>query len=235
MADVEEAVERVVAGLEKKNRLINSEEKEIVAYHELGHALVAMALPGTDPVRKISIIPRGIAALGYTMQVPTEGRFLMRKTELDNRIATLLGGRAAEALIFNDISTGAQNDLSRATDIARSMVKEYGMSERMGQVYFAHKQQPTFLGALGDAGGQYSDETAKTIDEEVRHIIDEQYDVALQILAANRDLLVKTVDQLLTDEVLEGEALIELAEAVTRGKIIDDSPEPMSTEQEMAA
>jgi cell division protease FtsH len=177
MADVEEAVERVVAGLEKKNRLINAEEKEIVAYHELGHALVAMALPGTDPVRKISIIPRGIAALGYTMQVPTEDRFLMRKTELNNRIATLLGGRAAEALIFNDISTGAQNDLSRATDIARSMVKEYGMSERLGQVFFANKQQPAFLGTHGEAGGQYSDETAKTIDEEVRRIIDEQYEV----------------------------------------------------------
>jgi cell division protease FtsH len=149
MAEVEEAVERVVAGLEKKNRLINSEEKEIVAYHELGHALVAMALPGTDPVRKISIIPRGIAALGYTMQVPTEDRFLMRKTELNNRIATLLGGRAAEALIFNDISTGAQNDLSRATDIARSMVKEYGMSERMGQVYFANKAAAGFSGCNG--------------------------------------------------------------------------------------
>jgi cell division protease FtsH len=235
MAEVEEAVERVVAGLEKKNRLINSEEKEIVAYHELGHALVAMALPGTDPVRKISIIPRGIAALGYTMQVPTEDRFLMRKTELNNRIATLLGGRAAEALIFNDISTGAQNDLSRATDIARSMVKEYGMSERMGQVYFAHKQQPAFLGALSDAGGQYSDETAKTIDEEVRHIIDSQYKVALEILKANRDLLVKTVDQLLRDEVIEGEALVDLAEAVTHGNVADDSPMPVSTEQEMAA
>jgi cell division protease FtsH len=197
MADVEEAVERVVAGLEKKNRLINAEEKEIVAYHELGHALVAMALPGTDPVQKISIIPRGIAALGYTMQVPTEDRFLMRKTELNNRIATLLGGRAAEALIFNDISTGAQNDLSRATDIARSMVKEYGMSERVGQVYFANKQQPAFLGAMGEAGGQYSDETAKTIDEEVRRIIENQYEVALTILKANRDLLVATVGQLL--------------------------------------
>ena len=204
MADVEEAVERVVAGLEKKNRLINAEEKEIVAYHELGHALVAMALPGTDPVRKISIIPRGIAALGYTMQVPTEDRFLMRKTELNNRIATLLGGRAAEALIFNDISTGAQNDLSRATDIARSMVKEYGMSERLGQVFFANKQQPAFLGTHGEGGGQYSDETAKSIDEEVRRIIDEQYDKAIQILESNRELLVETVGRLLKDEVIEG-------------------------------
>ncbi len=235
MAEVEEAVERVVAGLEKKNRLINPEEKEIVAYHELGHALVAMALPGTDPVQKVSIIPRGIAALGYTMQVPTEDRFLMRKTELNNRIATLLGGRAAEALIFNDISTGAQNDLSRATDIARSMVKEYGMSERMGQVYFANKQQPAFLGAMGDAGGQYSDETAKTIDEEVRRIIDNQYKVALEILTANRDLLAATVGQLLEDEVIEGDALIDLAQAVSLGKGMDDSTDAVSTQQEMAA
>ncbi|MGB5252948.1 MAG: cell division protein FtsH, partial [Sedimenticolaceae bacterium] len=235
MAEVEEAVERVVAGLEKKNRLINPEEKEIVAYHELGHALVAMALPGTDPVQKISIIPRGIAALGYTMQVPTEDRFLMRKTELNNRIATLLGGRAAEALIFNDTSTGAQNDLSRATDIARSMVKEYGMSERMGQVFFANKQQPAFLGTMGEAVGQYSDETAKTIVEEVRRIIDEQYEVALQILAANRELLVKTVGQLLKDEVIEGDALIELAEAVSLGKGMEDSTKSGFTQQEMAA
>jgi cell division protease FtsH len=235
MADVEEAVERVVAGLEKKNRLINAEEKEIVAYHELGHALVAMALPGTDPVRKISIIPRGIAALGYTMQVPTEDRFLMRKTELNNRIATLLGGRAAEALIFNDISTGAQNDLSRATDIARSMVKEYGMSERLGQVFFANKQQPAFLGTHGEGGGQYSDETAKSIDEEVRRIIDEQYDKAIQILESNRELLVETVGRLLKDEVIEGDALVELAEAVTHAKRTAGSRAPEAKEQEMAA
>ena len=214
MAEVEEAVERVVAGLEKKNRLINADEKKIVAYHELGHALVAMALPGSDPVQKISIIPRGIAALGYTMQVPTEERFLMRKTELNNRIATLLGGRAAEALVFNDISTGAQNDLSRATDIARSMVTEYGMSERLGQVYFARKPQPQFLGSMGSTAGEYSEETAKGIDEEVRQIIDRQYQVALAVLKANHDLLVTTADRLLVDEVIQGEALLALAEAV---------------------
>jgi cell division protease FtsH len=138
MAEFEEAVERVVAGLEKKNRLINPKEKKIVAYHELGHAIVAMTLPETDPVQKISIIPRGIAALGYTMQVPTEDRFLMRRTELLNRIATLLGGRAAEEIVFDDISTGAHNDLSRATDIARSMVKEYGMS----RLFFPQKAKP---------------------------------------------------------------------------------------------
>ena len=133
MTEFEEAVERIVAGLEKKNRLINPSERETVAYHEMGHALVALSLPGTDPVQKISIIPRGIAALGYTMQVPTEDRFLMRKTELENKIASLLGGRAAEEIIFGDISTGAHNDLARATDIARSMVREYGMSEKLGR------------------------------------------------------------------------------------------------------
>jgi cell division protease FtsH len=235
MAEVEEAVERVVAGLEKKNRLINSEEKEIVAYHELGHAIVAMALPGTDPVQKISIIPRGIAALGYTMQVPTEDRFLMRKTELDNRIATLLGGRAAEALIFNDISTGAQNDLSRATDIARSMVTEYGMSEQLGQVYFAHKQQPNFLGVVGPAGGQYSDETAKTIDDEVRRIVDSQFNVALRILTTHQNLLAESADKLLKDEVIEGSGLNELAEAVRRATVEEDSSLSDATKQEIAA
>jgi cell division protease FtsH len=213
MAEVEEAVERLVAGLEKKNRLINAQEKQIVAYHELGHAIVAMALPGTDPVQKISIIPRGIAALGYTMQVPTEDRFLMRRTELNHRIATLLGGRAAEALIFNDISTGAQNDLSRATDIARSMVTQYGMSDRLGQVYFAHQQQQ-FLAAMGGSRGQYSEETAKTIDKEVRRIIDDQYQIALQILEDNRKLLSETANQLLKDEVIEGADLTALAEEV---------------------
>jgi cell division protease FtsH len=218
MAEIEEAVERVVAGLEKKNRLINPAEKEIVAHHELGHAIVAMALPGTDPVQKISIIPRGIAALGYTMQVPTEERFLMRKTELNNRIATLLGGRAAEELVFNDISTGAHNDLARATDMARSMVKEYGMSERLGQVYFAHKRQPQFLNPMPEARGEYSDETARIIDEEVRRIIDDQYAVALAILEKNMDLLKRTAIQLLENEVIEGPTLADLLMSVRSQK-----------------
>ncbi|MDJ0884049.1 MAG: ATP-dependent zinc metalloprotease FtsH [Desulfobacterales bacterium] len=222
MAEIEEAVERLVAGLEKKNRLINADEKEIVAYHELGHALVAMALPATDPVQKISIIPRGIAALGYTMQVPTEDRFLLRKTELQNRIATLLGGRAAEELVFNDISTGAHNDLSRATDIARSMVREYGMSSRLGQVYFAPPRQAQFLGTAAEAGREYSDETAQIIDEEVRRIIDDQYAVALRILRTNRDLLNKTAKTLLVDEVIAGDALQVLAGAV-------QAPDPEET------
>jgi cell division protease FtsH len=216
MAEFEEAVERVVAGLEKKNRLINPKEKKIVAYHELGHAIVAMTLPETDPVQKISIVPRGIAALGYTMQVPTEDRFLMRRTELLNRIATLLGGRAAEEIIFDDISTGAHNDLSRATDIARSMVKEYGMSRHLGQVYFAHKKQSQFLNPVLDSGGDYSEMTAHLIDKEIRKIIDEQYERALGILKSTRDILDRTAETLLETEVIEGEELKVLANVVSK-------------------
>jgi len=216
MSEFEEAVERVVAGLEKKNRLINPKEKEIVAYHELGHAIVAMSLPETDPVQKISIIPRGIAALGYTMQVPTEDRFLMRRTELLNKIATLLGGRAAEEIVFDDISTGAHNDLSRATDIARSMVKEYGMSRNLGQVYLAHNRQNQFLNPNQDSGGDYSAMTAHLIDKEIRRIIDDQYDRALDILRSKRDILEQTAEKLLKSEVIDGEELKALAEAVKR-------------------
>ena len=177
----------MVAGIEKKNRLINKDEREIVAYHEMGHAIVAQQLPGTDPVQKITIIPRGIAALGYTMQVPTEDRFLMKKTELLNRIATLLGGRAAEAIIFDDISTGAHNDLSRATDIARSMVKEYGMSDKAGQVYLAREKRSQFLNVPGMEGPvEYSEATAEMIDQEIKDIIQQQYGVALDIMNSRR-------------------------------------------------
>ena len=215
MAEFKEAVERVVAGLEKKNRLINPEEKKIVAYHELGHAIVAMTLPETDPVQKISIIPRGIAALGYTMQVPTEDRFLMRRTELLNRIATLLGGRAAEDIVFDDISTGAHNDLSRATDIARSMVKEYGMSQELGQVYFSPKAQSPFLNPNQESGGEYSEMTAHLIDKEIRKIIDEQYKRALGILESKRDILERAAEKLLKNEVIEGDELKALADVVS--------------------
>ena len=208
----EEAVERIVAGLEKKNRLINAKERKIVAYHELGHALVALSLPGTDPVKKITIVPRGIAALGYTMQVPTEDRFLMTKTELLGKVASLLGGRAAEEMVFHDISTGAHNDLAKATDIARSMVMEYGMSEKGGQVYYKGEPQPLFLqqGQGLSSRGEYSEETARVIDEEVRHIIDEQYEVALKILEEKRDILEEAVTELLEKEKIEGSYLEEL-------------------------
>jgi cell division protease FtsH len=211
MSEFEEAVERVVAGLEKKNRLINPKEREIVAYHEMGHALVALSLPDTDPVQKITIIPRGIAALGYTMQVPTEERFLMKKTELLNRIATLLGGRAAEEIIFGDISTGAHNDLARATDIARSMVKEYGMSAKIGHVYFAREKQSRFLNIPGYQGAvEYSEATAEMIDSEVREIIKQQYETAHNILDSKKTLLKKSAELLLEKETIEGDILKQL-------------------------
>ena len=209
MAEMEEAVERVMGGLEKKNRLINVEERKIVAYHELGHAIVALSLPGTDPVQKISIIPRGIAALGYTMQVPTEDRFLMKKTELLSKVSTLLGGRAAEALIFGDISTGAHNDISRATDIARSMVTEYGMSSKVGQVYFSREKRPLFLDVTMGMRNEveYSEATAQLIDQEVRQIMDEQYKVAFEILKEKKEFLEKAVHLLLEKEKIHGDEL----------------------------
>jgi len=214
ISDLEEAVERIVAGLEKRQRVINPQEKKTVAYHELGHAVVAMSLAGTDPVQKISIIPRGIAALGYTLQLPTDDRFLLRKSELQNRIATLLGGRAAEEIFFGDVSTGAHNDLTRATDIARSMVSEYGMSEKLGNVYYAPKRQAQFLGTPMNAATHYSDETARLLDVEVREIIDSQYAIAIGILRHNRKLLDDWAKRLLEDEVIEGETLEELISEV---------------------
>jgi cell division protease FtsH len=208
MAEFEEAVERLVAGLEKKNRLINKSEREIVAYHELGHAIVALELPGTDPVQKVTIIPRGIAALGYTMQVPTEDRFLMKKTELLNRIATLLGGRAAEEIVFSDISTGAHNDLSRATDIARSMVTEYGMSAKAGQVYLAPEKRSRYLNVPGfESPKEYSEATAEVIDAEIKDIIRQQYAVALDILRGKRSLLEEGAVLLLEKETITGDEL----------------------------
>jgi cell division protease FtsH len=213
MAEFQEAVERIIAGLEKKNRLINEKEREIVAYHEVGHALVALSLPGTDPVRKISIIPRGVAALGYTMQVPTEDRFLMSKSELLNKIAVALGGRAAEELHFEDISTGAHNDLSRATDIARSMVKEYGMSPHLGHIYFAKERQQQFPDMGLPAAKDYSEQTAQVIDKEIKTILDSQYEVAKGILTTHKKVLEKGAALVLKEENIEGKRLEKLLDA----------------------
>jgi len=203
-----EAVERVVAGLEKKNRLINEHERRIVAYHEVGHAVVGLSLPGGDPVQKITIIPRGIAALGYTLNVPTEERFLMTRTELLTRIAMALGGRAAEEIIFGDVSTGAHNDLLKATDIARGMVKEYGMDETLGRVYWESERRPHFLNAPGLAPERkYSEQTAREIDEAVRRILEEQYARAKQILTERRVVLEKGARLLMEKEKIEGQEL----------------------------
>jgi cell division protease FtsH len=178
----------------------------------MGHALVALSLPGTDPVQKISIIPRGIAALGYTMQVPTEDRYLMKKTELLNKIASLLGGRAGEEIIFGDISTGAHNDLARATDIAKSMIKEYGMSDRLGQVYFAREKRPQFLDMGMREAGDYSDATAEAIDNEIKAVIGTEYARALDILRSKKDILQKGAQLLLDKEKIEGAELKALME-----------------------
>ena len=210
MPEFEEAVERVMAGLEKKNRLINPKEREVLAYHELGHAIVALSLPGTDSVKRISIIPRGIAALGYTMQVPTEDRYLMNKKELLNKISTLLGGRASEELIFGDISTGAYNDLAKATDIARSMVKEYGMSHKIGQVYLATSKETSYVNLNLKETVGYSEATAELIDGEVREILHTQYEKALTILKDKRSVLKKSAKLLLEKEKIEGEELKEI-------------------------
>ena len=208
LSELQEAVERVVAGLEKKNRVLNKMEKERVAYHEVGHALVTLSFPGSDPIQKISIIPRGIAALGYTLQLPTEDRFLMAKTELENKIAVLLGGRNAEELIFGEASTGAQNDLVRATDIAKSMVKSYGMSEKLGTVTLDRERQPLVMQVqTPQEKGDYSEETAREIDCEVRRIIDEQYDRVRWLLAEKKRALIEGAKVLLEREVISGSDL----------------------------
>jgi cell division protease FtsH len=208
LSELQEAVERVVAGLEKKNRVLNKMEKERVAYHEVGHALVALSFPGADPIQKISIIPRGIAALGYTLQLPTEDRFLMTKTELENKIAVLLGGRNAEELIFGEASTGAQNDLVKATDIAKSMIKSYGMSDKLGTITLDRERQPLMMQIQApQEKGDYSEETAREIDCEVRRIIDEQYERVKRLLAERKAALLEGAKRLLDQEVISGSDL----------------------------
>jgi cell division protease FtsH len=217
MDDLEEAIDRVVAGLEKRNRVMNPREKEIVAYHETGHALVAEDLPTTDKVHRVSIIPRGIGALGYTMQLPTEDRYLMTKTELEDRMAVMMGGRVAEELTFNEISTGAQNDLYRATDIARSMVREYGMSEKLGPITFERERRPLFLETILPPGTKdYSEATALAIDQEVAGLMDRAYRRAREILEREKPLLEKAAKILLEKEVLEGEELREILNSTSK-------------------
>jgi cell division protease FtsH len=207
MKDFEEAIDRVLAGLEKKSRLMNKKEKEIVAYHETGHALMAESLRTADPVHKISIIPRGISALGYTLQLPTEDRYLMTKSELLDRMAVLLGGRAAEEMKFGEISTGAHNDLFRATDIARRMVKEYGMSEKLGPLTFEKERRPLFLEGAMAPSKDYSENTAMEIDKEVMQIVTETYSKVKTTLQGKKNKLEKVAKLLLEKEVIEGEEL----------------------------
>ncbi|MBX3319774.1 MAG: ATP-dependent zinc metalloprotease FtsH [Nitrospira sp.] len=215
IAELQEAVERVIAGLEKKNRVLNKMEKERVAYHETGHALIALSIPGTDQVQKISIIPRGVAALGYTLQLPTEDRFLMTKSELENKVAVLLGGRIAEETIFGEASTGAQNDLVKATDIAKSMVKAYGMSDKLGTITLEQERQPQFLQLpVASERGDYSEETAREIDCEVRRIVDEQYGRVKQMLEERKAALHQGAKLLIEREVITGAELKAILEGV---------------------
>jgi cell division protease FtsH len=207
MRDFDEAIDRLIAGLEKK-RVINQKEREIIAYHESGHAIVASALPGMDPVHKISIVARGFGALGYTMQLPTEDRYLMQKQDLQNQLAVLLGGRSAEEVALGEISTGAQNDLQRATDLARSMVTEWGMSERVGVVHFEPARRNRFLDiAMPSERGPYSEDTAQLIDAEVKQIVSHAHQEARRILREQRELLERVTRRLLEQEVMEGEEL----------------------------
>ncbi|MBD0337655.1 MAG: ATP-dependent zinc metalloprotease FtsH, partial [Cyanobacteria bacterium Co-bin13] len=206
--DFAEAIERVVAGLEKKSRVLNEREKKIVAYHEVGHAMVGALMPGSDQVEKISIVPRGMAALGYTLQLPTEDRFLRDEAELKGQIATLLGGRSAEELIFGSITTGASNDLQRATDLAEQMVTTYGMSKVLGPLAYDRGQRNAFLdNGMPNSRRPVSEQTAKAIDEEVKGLVEEGHQRALTILENNRELLETLAQQLLETEVIEGESL----------------------------
>jgi len=216
MQDFTAAIERIIAGLEKRNRLLNPREREIVAYHEMGHALVAMALPGVDPVHKVSIIPRGMGALGYTIQRPTEDRFLMTREELENKMAVLLGGRAAEWLVFAHLSTGAADDLAKVTDIARAMVTRYGMSTRLG--HLALEREPNaFLGNEALLGlkpqHDYAGSTATAIDEEVQELVQAAFQRSLSLLEARRELLERCARQLLQQETLDAEELRQLSAA----------------------
>lgn len=209
--DFAEAIERVVAGLEKKSRVLNEKEKKIVAYHEVGHALVGSLMTGSGKVEKISIVPRGMAALGYTLQLPTEDRFLMSEDELHGQIATLLGGRSAEEIVFGSITTGASNDLQRATDLAERMVTTYGMSKVLGPLAYQQGQQNMYLGnEAPNPRRMVSPQTAEAIDQEVKGIVDSAHDHALEILKLNRELLETISTKLLDKEVIEGTELHEL-------------------------
>jgi cell division protease FtsH len=231
MSELEEAIDRVIAGPERKTKLISDKEKEIIAYHEAGHALVAHVLPHTDPVHKISIIPRG-RALGYTLTLPTEDRYLVTKSELTDELAMLLGGRVAEDMTFHDITTGAQDDLDRTTKIARQMVCEYGMSDKLGPLTLGQKQDQIFLGKDLASHPDYSQEIAYDIDKEIRRIVDEAWDKAINILTKKNKTLNLVAKTLIQKETIETEDLERLLE----GKRISTKPtEKPATEEEAPA
>jgi cell division protease FtsH len=236
MDDFNNGIERIVAGLEKRNRLLNPKEREIVAYHEMGHALVAMALPGSDTIHKISIIPRGVGALGYTIQRPTEDRFVMTREELENKMAVLLGGRASEKIVFQHLSTGAADDLAKVTDIARAMVTRYGMSEKLGHVAL-ETERHSFLGPtpadMFRPEHEYGDQTAAIVDAEVRVITQGAFDRSLGILNQHRHLLDQGARQLLEKETLSEAELLPIARSVSAAAIDVHSPIVRLSEDEL--
>ncbi|MEK6576167.1 MAG: AAA family ATPase, partial [Nitrospirota bacterium] len=221
MADFDEAIDRIIAGLEKKSRVMNPKEKETVAFHEAGHAVIAESRPHADRVSKISIIPRGVAALGYTQQLPTEDRYLLKKAELLDRLDVLLGGRVAEEIVFGDVSTGAQNDLQRATDLVRHMVTQYGMSERLGLVTFEGPHTSPFLNIPGPQGQrEYSEQTAQAIDEEIQKLLKESHARVKETLISKRSILESLAKLLLEKEVIDRATLDHLLETHRNAVVI---------------
>ncbi len=228
MAEFESAIDRVIAGLEKKSRVLNKREKEITAYHEAGHAIVAMSLKNADPVHKVTIIPRGIGALGFTLQLPTEDRNLMTQSELLDRLAVLFGGRLAERIIFNEISTGAENDLKRATEIAKSMVKDYGMSQKLGMVTFERERRALYLDAMMSPNRDYSEETAREIDQEISEILRNIETKVISIIEEKKPALEMLAQRLLEKEVVEREELEMIFKSALGG-------DPVPLEQQLKA
>jgi cell division protease FtsH len=212
MKDLESAIDRLIAGLEKK-RVMSTKEREIVAYHESGHAIVATVIPGLDPVHKLSIVQRGFGALGYTMQLPLEDRYLVTRSDLLGQLAVLLGGRTAEEIALGEISTGAQNDLQRATDIARAMVTEFGMSDALGAINYEGQKRARFLDIpISQERGLYAEVTAEKIDGEIKRILTDAHDKAREILSTHREKLEQVARRLLEIEVMEGEELRQILE-----------------------
>ena len=231
MGDFTAAIERMVAGLEKRNRLLNPLERQVVAYHELGHAMVGLALPGTDTVHKISIIPHGVGALGYTIQRPTEDRYLMTRTELEHKMAGLLGGRAAEQLVFREISTGAADDLARATDIARAMVLRYGMSDALGNVAYDRDRLPFLQPNVPTPQERnYSEGTAEAVDSAVRRLVESAFQEAFRILQQNRALLDRSAAMLLETETLDEPAISLLKNEIVAPALSAPEPQPAAAE-----
>jgi len=222
MLELEESIDRVIAGPERKSRRISPKEKEITAYHEAGHALVAKMLPNADPVHKISIVARGIS-LGHTRQLPTEDRYLMTRSQFNDTLATFLAGHTAEKLIFNESTTGGYDDIERATTLARKMVTEYGMSDKLGPRTFGHREELIFLGREITEQRNYSEKIAQEIDEEVHNIIQHAHGVAEKILTENKPKLIHVAETLIAKETLEGEELDSLLTQPV------PSPQPQAT------